>query len=155
MSNIIKAFINIVNNHAIDIAHITKGNNRANNMGEGLETYIQNIFADTHNETNEHTRLEQLEKIYSYQGNKNNPPDLILKNSDAIEIKKLESKNSAIALNCSYPKAKLYANSPMITNACKACEEWDVKDSSKVWSEVDTKQSDFKSRNIKAPSLSV
>ena len=45
-----------------------------------------------------------------------------------IEIKKLESKNSAIALNSSYPKAKLYANSPMITKACKACEEWSVKD---------------------------
>jgi len=52
----------------------------------------------------------------------------MLKNSDAIEIKKLESKNSAIALNSSYPKAKLYANSPMITKACKACEEWSVKD---------------------------
>jgi len=52
----------------------------------------------------------------------------MLKNSDAIEIKKLESKNSAIALNSSYPKAKLYADSPMITKACKACEDWDIKD---------------------------
>jgi len=107
---------------------MTEGNNRANNMGEGLETYIKDIFAETTNETDAQKRLEKLEEIYSYQGNKNNPPDLILKNSDAIEIKKLESKNSAIALNSSYPKAKLYADSSMITNACKTCEEWDVKD---------------------------
>jgi len=128
MSNIIKAFINIVNKYKININNMTEGNNRANNMGEGLETYIKDIFAETTNETDAQKRLEKLEEIYSYQGNKNNPPDLILKNSDAIEIKKLESKNSAIALNSSYPKAKLYADSSMITNACKVCEEWDVKD---------------------------
>jgi hypothetical protein len=52
----------------------------------------------------------------------------MLKNSDAIEVKKLESKNSAIALNSSYPKAKLYANSPMITNACRSSENWEEKD---------------------------
>lgn len=128
MSNILKAFINIVNNYQISITNATQGNNRANNMGEGLETYIKDIFANTTNETNEQLKLEKLAITYSYQGNKNNPPDLMLKNSDAIEIKKIESKNSAIALNSSYPKAKLYANSPMITEACKVCEEWDIKD---------------------------
>jgi hypothetical protein len=128
MSNIIQAFINIVKNHSVTISTITNGNNRANNMGEGLESYIQNIFANTLHITNENERLAQFQKIYSYQGNKNNPPDLILKGSDAIEIKKLESKNSAIALNSSYPKAKLYANSPMITNACRSSENWEEKD---------------------------
>ena len=128
MSNIIKAFINIVNNYKLNISDITQGNNRANSMGEGLESYIKDIFAGTSNETVEQKRLEELSRIYSYQGNKNNPPDLMLRNSDAIEIKKLESKNSAIALNSSYPKAKLYADSPMITTACKECEEWSIKD---------------------------
>lgn len=128
MSNILKAFINIVNNYQQDISTVTNGNNRANNMGEGLEHYIQNMFASTNNVTDETLRLEKLSEIYSYQGNKNNPPDLILKNSDAIEVKKIESKNSAIALNSSYPKAKLYANSTMITKACKTCEEWTIKD---------------------------
>lgn len=128
MSNIIQAFINIVNNYETHISNMTHGNNRANNMGEGLENYIKDMFANTHTIEDETIRLEKLQSIYSYQGNKNNPPDLILKNSDAIEIKKLESKNAAIALNSSYPKAKLYANSPMITHACRDCEAWDVKD---------------------------
>lgn len=97
-------------------------------MGEGLEEYIKNAFAGTMNETNEENRLEKFSQIYSYSGNKNNPPDLILKNSDAIEIKKLESPSTAIALNSSYPKAKLYADSPMITKGCKECEEWNEKD---------------------------
>ncbi len=123
MSNILKAFINITHDYQVNIETLTHGNNRANNMGEGLEAYIKDMFADTSHETNEQKKLEIFEKLYFYQGNKNNPPDLMLKNSDAIEIKKLESKNSAIALNSSYPKAKLYANSPMITKACKACED--------------------------------
>jgi hypothetical protein len=56
MSNILKAFINIVNNYQINITNVTQGNNRANNMGEGLETYIKDIFANTINETNKQTK---------------------------------------------------------------------------------------------------
>jgi len=37
MSNILKAFINIVNNHQSNIENMTHGNNRANNMGDGLK----------------------------------------------------------------------------------------------------------------------
>lgn len=128
MSNILKAFMNIVKSNEKNIENLSSGNNRANNMGEGLEKYIQNVFANTFNESDETKKLEIFEKTFSYQGNKNNPPDLILKNSDAIEIKKLESKNSAIALNSSYPKDKLYSNSTMITKACKECEIWNEKD---------------------------
>jgi len=128
MSNILKAFTNIVQNPIINLVDYYQGRNRINNSGKALENYIQDIFAGTINENDENQRLQKLEEIFSYQGNQNNPPDLILKNSDAIEVKKLQSKNSAIALNSSYPKAKLYASSPMITNACRTCEEWDEKD---------------------------
>jgi len=128
MSNIIKAFINIVNSPIVELVDYYEGRNRINNAGKALEVYIQDAFAGTVNESDENVRLEKLADIYSYQGNQNNPPDLMLKNSDAIEVKKLQSKNSAIALNSSYPKAKLYADSPMLTKACKECEDWDEKD---------------------------
>jgi len=128
MSNILKAFINTVNSYQTNVSTLTNGNNRANNMGDGLEEFIKNIFAGTMNETNEQNRLTIFSQTYSYSGNKNNPPDLILKNSDAIEIKKLESHNTAIALNSSYPKAKLFSNSTMITTACRNCEIWKEKD---------------------------
>ncbi|MBL0687814.1 MAG: NgoPII family restriction endonuclease [Sulfurospirillum sp.] len=128
MSNILKAFINIVNNYKTNITNVRQGNNRANNIGEGLETYIKNVFANTINETNKQTKLVKLETTYSHQGNKNNPPDLILRGGDAIEIKRIESRNSAIALNSSYPKAKLDDDSQMITTDCIGCEEWVEKD---------------------------
>ena len=129
MSNILKAFINTINSYQSNVSTLTNGNNRANNMGAGLEEFIKDIFAGTINETNEQNRLTKFSQTYSYSGNKNNPPDLILQNSDAIEIKKLESHNTAIALNSSYPKAKLFSNSSMITNAWRNCEpNWTVKD---------------------------
>ena len=129
MSNILKAFINTIKSYQSNVSTMTNGNNRANNMGAGLEEFIKDIFAGTINEKNEQNRLTTFSQTYSYSGNKNNPPDLILQNSDAIEIKKLESHNTAIALNSSYPKAKLFSNSSMITTACRNCEEnWTVKD---------------------------
>jgi len=73
MSNIIKAFINIIDSSTTNISNITNGNNRANNMGEGLEAYIKDIFVSTTHETNEQIKLEKLARIYSYQCNKNNP----------------------------------------------------------------------------------
>jgi hypothetical protein len=128
MSNVIKAFLKIVTNYQANIQNVTNGNNRANNMGEGLEHYIKEMFADVSANDSQERRLEIFQETYSYQGNKNNPPDLILKNSDAIEIKKLESHATAIALNSSYPKAKLYADSTMITSACRTCETWSEKE---------------------------
>ena len=128
MSNILQAFLNIVNNPNTKLLEIEDGKNRVNNVGKALELFIQDAFANTLHENNEQTRLKRFEEIYSYQGNQNNPPDLMLKNSDAIEVKKLQSKKSAIALNSSYPKAKLYADSTMITKACKECEIWSSKE---------------------------
>lgn len=129
MSNILKAFINTINSYQSNVSTLTNGNNRANNMGAGLEEFIKDIFAGTINETNEQNRLTTFSQTYSYSGNKNNPPDLILQNSDAIEIKKLESHKTSIALNSSYPKSKLFSDSSMITSACRTCESnWSVKD---------------------------
>ena len=128
MSNILQAFLNIVHAPNLALTQEQDGRNRINNVGKALEIFIQNAFADTFHETDTQTRLSKLEKVYSYQGNQNNPPDLMLRNSDAIEVKKLQSKNAAIALNSSYPKAKLYADSPMLTKACKSCEVWESKD---------------------------
>lgn len=128
MTNILTAFCTIVDNYQMSVQHITNGNNRANNMGEGLESFIKDAFANTFNETNEQTKLETFSMVFSYSGNNHNPPDIILTNSDAIEIKKLESHNTVIPLNSSYPKSKLYSNSTMITPACRACETWVEKD---------------------------
>ena len=126
--NIITAIENIVTNPINELRSFYKNRNRANNMGEALENYVMDMFAGTLHETDEQMRLEKLSQAFSYQGNQNNPPDMIIRNGDAIEVKKIESKGSSLALNSSYPKAKLFANSPMITAACRDCKQWKEKD---------------------------
>jgi len=128
MSNILSAISNIIANPIVELKDFYFGRNRVNSMGEALESYIKDVFADTLHETDERKKLERYERTFSYTGNQNNPPDVMIRGGDAIEVKKIESHGSQLALNSSYPKAKLYANSDMITNACRDCEDWDEKD---------------------------
>ncbi|MDR2531169.1 MAG: NgoPII family restriction endonuclease [Oscillospiraceae bacterium] len=97
-------------------------------MGDALEEYVKDVFAGTVSEQNGDTRLKRFNEVFSYLGNQNNPPDIILRGSDAIEVKKIENAGSSLALNSSYPKAKLFSTSPMITAACRSCESWTEKD---------------------------
>ena len=129
MTNLLKAIANIVENPIMDLVSFYKGSNRANSMGDALETYVKDIFCDCVNKDN-----QEKDKLYSqnfsYLGNQNNPPDIIVKNGDAIEVKKIESLSSAIALNSSYPKNKLYADDSRITDNCRNCEAniWEQKE---------------------------
>lgn len=128
MSNIINAIINLVNNPVSELRDTYARKNRANSAGDALEEYIKDLFAGTYNTNIESDRLDRISEVFSYLGNDSNPPDAMLKHGDAIEVKKIESNNSALALNSSYPKHKLHANSPMISTACKNAEEWTEKD---------------------------
>ena len=126
--NIIDAIINIVKNPILELKEYSISHNRANSMGEALEEYIKDVFSGTLFEKDENKRMEIISEVFSYLGNTNNPPDSILRGGDAIEVKKIENKSSSLALNSSYPKAKLYSNSSMITDACRSCEKWEEKD---------------------------
>lgn len=128
MSNIINAINNMINNPVIELKDFYKSKNRANNMGEALEEYIKDLFANTINFNNEQQRLQKISEVFSYLGNQNNPPDSILRFGDAIEVKKIEGKNASLALNSSYPKHRLYSDSSLITEACRHCEDWKEKD---------------------------
>ena len=124
MSNIIDAIINIISNPVIKITDYSKSHNRANNMGEALEEYVKDVFANTVGENDQAIRNRALQSVFSYSGNQNNPPDMMLRNGDAIEVKKIENKNSQLALNSSYPKCKLYKNSSMISEGCRKATDW-------------------------------
>lgn len=125
--NIINAIYNIVNNPVVELVSYYQGKNRANNVGDALEEYIKDLFANTFN-TPENERLEKINEVFSYLGNNSNPPDAMLRGGDAIEVKKIESNGSSLALNSSYPKHTLKSNSPMISTSCRNAENWTEKD---------------------------
>lgn len=129
MSNIIKAIYNIYNCPIYQTGKHYRSKTRANNMGDALEHFIKDSFANSY-ELGEADAIKAHSNIFSYLGNQNNPPDAILKNGDAIEVKKIESPASALALNSSYPKSKIYRDSNMLTIDCKKCDNgnWEEKD---------------------------
>ncbi|WP_414620577.1 NgoPII family restriction endonuclease [Calothrix sp. CCY 0018] len=128
MANILKAIKTIIENPISDLVNYYQGKNRINSVGDALECFIKDIFSEALDENDLNLKNQKYSEAFSYIGNQNNPPDIILKNSDAIEVKKIESLKSSIALNSSYPKCKLYSDEPMITNSCRKCEDWQEKD---------------------------
>lgn len=128
MTNILQAVRVIVNNKILDVASFYRSKNRINAVGDALEAFIKDTFANTLGETNENRRNEVYSELFSYSGNANNPPDLIIKGGDAIEVKKVGVGTAKIALNSSYPTAKLFGDSLMITTTCRNCEAWTEKD---------------------------
>lgn len=127
MKNIIDAIVTLVQRNDFNLLNSHVGNNRANNMGEALEIYAKNLFADSF-DCSESERLEKWAETFSYIGNNNNPPDFMLKFGDAVEVKKIESNAAALALNSSYPKHTLKSSITLISNACRDAEDWTEKD---------------------------
>lgn len=127
LMNIINAIINLINNPITTLVTHYTSSNRANQAGDALEEYIKDLFAGSFN-LSELERIKQHSETFSYLGNNSNPPDAMLKNGDAIEVKKIENNNSSLALNSSYPKCKIYSNSQMISKGCRDAEDWKEKD---------------------------
>lgn len=125
--NLLNAFISINNFGSMDVsAYSSKYLNRVNSAGEQLEYYVRDAIAGSFTSTNKDAVYN---KAYSYLGNQNNPPDVIIKGGDAFEIKKINSRSADIALNSSPPKDRLYSTDPRITSACVNCEpNWKVKE---------------------------
>lgn len=127
-TNILVAINNIVENPITNLGSFYSARNRINNVGEALEIYIKDVFANSVNVPSLEEKYRIYDKVFSYFGNQNNPPDIMIRGGDAIEVKKIESATAGLALNSSYPKNRIYSDSPMITSSCKNCEEWKVKD---------------------------
>ncbi len=128
MGNVLEAIYNISQLKKRSIKSITFGSNRANNMGEGLEEFVKDAFSGMFNTVDKNERNLAYNNTFSFQGSKRNPPDLMLRNGAAIEVKKTESLTSELQLNSSHPKSKLTSTSKFITKKCKECEVWTEKD---------------------------
>ena len=129
-NNILRAILNIVAFGDNDLkSYASTYLNRINAVGEQLEFYIKDAIA-TSFKLPQAQKQSTYSKVFSYLGNQNNPPDMIIKNSEAFEIKKIETAFASLALNSSPPKNKLRAGDIRITEACRNCENlaWKEKD---------------------------
>lgn len=128
MTNILEAIFNITQHSTYVIRNHSSGRNRVNNIGDGLETFVKDAFSNTFQVETEMERLNRYAEEFSWFGNQNHPPDIMIKGGDAIEVKKIQNPTANLALNSSYPKSIVVSSSAMITESCRCCEEWAQKD---------------------------
>ena len=99
--------------------------NVVSEQGNPLEKFVRASFCGIPDTKRNNMSSDD---VFCFQGQKNHPPDAMLRNAgDAIEIKKVEGI-STIHLNSSLPKQRLYADDKMITNKAVECEEWKSRD---------------------------
>jgi len=128
MANLLKALSNIAENPTTHITNFIYPSNRINSIGAAFELYVKDLFCKTLEVDNYNDKYQAHQQAFSYMGAQNQPPDFMIVGGDAVEVKKTKSFKSNIALNSSYPKAKLYRDSQYINKNCRECEDWDVKD---------------------------
>src|SRR4030042_2446321 len=102
---------------------------RINAVGEQLEFFVKDAIANSFTLPSD-KKDKAYSDVFSYLGNQNNGPDIIINEGDAFEIKKIENTSAALALNSSPPKDVLLSSDIRITDACRKCEKdlWKQKD---------------------------
>lgn len=127
-TNILKAIKTIVDSGIPDVIEYYRSENRINSVGDALEDFAKDIFADSISISDRCEKAKAHRSVFSWGGNANNPPDFMIRGGDAVEVKKITTPTARIALNSSYPSAKLFADSLMILTDCRKCEDWTEKD---------------------------
>jgi hypothetical protein len=129
MSHVLTAIKNILAGQHFSLKDQAVGVNRINRQGEAFEVFMRRAFANDFTATSEVELTKRTQTVFSYASSGSNPPDLILRGGDAIEIKKFEKVVSTIQLNSSYPKAFLDSDYSLLTEECRKCEpNWIRKD---------------------------
>ena len=100
-----------------------------NKRGNPLDFFVRDALCNSFTIKNPKTKMDIYLKEFSHFGDQNNPPDIMIKGDDALEVKKVEKfGGGSIALNSSYPKNKLHKSDSMLTEKCRMSERWDEKD---------------------------
>lgn len=66
MTNILEAILNIAKNPIYEIRNHYSGRNRMNNVGEALETFIKDAFANTIQTENETEKMLRYNEEFSW-----------------------------------------------------------------------------------------
>lgn len=148
-TNILKAIKVVVDSGIPNVIDFYKSENRINAVGDALELFAKDIFANSVKIKDKNKKDAEHIKVFSWGGSANHPPDFMIKGGDAVEVKKITSLTARIALNSSYPSAKLFSSNPLIIPSCRDCEVWDEKDIIYFIGCIDSKKTG-KSQNTKS-----
>tara|TARA_A100000164_G_C21897719_1_gene768856 strand:- start:187 stop:1020 length:834 start_codon:yes stop_codon:yes gene_type:complete len=130
MFNTLDGYIRLVKTNIVQVNTHEESSIRINRVGDSLERYVKDGFCNIlDKDLDDNKRQESYNEIFSYTGTQNQPPDLMIKAGDAIEVKKFKSLNPReIQLNSSPPRVKLSSEDPMLSERARNCENWIQKD---------------------------
>ena len=94
--------------------------------GKPFEIFAKNMFAGSLGALSSHVDAA-WQKTFSWLGSDNAPPDFMIWNGDAVEVK-VHGSTTQIQLNSSPPKRSLKATDTRIEQDCRECEIWVEKD---------------------------
>jgi hypothetical protein len=99
-----------------------------NSAGERMEYFIKDLLAKSINKESADEKAAEHKKYLSWLGSQNHPPDLMIRDGPAIEVKKSRGKHRKLQLNSSTPRIKLRADMDRVNSDCANCEDWSEKD---------------------------
>ena len=95
-------------------------------QGKPFEIFAKNMFAECLGALSSHVDAA-WERTFSWRGSANHPPDFMVREGDAVEVK-IHGGVGQIQLNSSPPKRTLKVTDPRIQEGCRTCEDWSEKD---------------------------
>lgn len=103
-----------------------------NSSGERMEYLIKDLLADSIDKESADEKAAEHKKYLSWLGSQNHPPDLMIRDGPAIEVKKSGGKHRKLQLNSSTPRTKLRSDMKRVNSDCTTCEDdiggWKEKD---------------------------
>ena len=132
VTNILQAISNISKSKDLKLVNykeIKAEKNIIQKQGAGLEIFIKDSFCGIPvGSTPKEKRIQNYRKEFSDTGHQNNPPDAMIREGDAIEIKKItdttqNASGGVIPLNSSPPKTILTNSDKNIQKETKECEK--------------------------------
>ena len=101
-----------------------------NSVRKQIKYYVKDAISGSLKTEKEKKESEPDKRVFSYLGNKNNPPDMIIKDGDAFIIKIIQTYKSSLTFTNSPPKDHLNWNDPWILKNCRTVDggQWTSKD---------------------------
>ena len=95
-----------------------------------IEYYVKDAISGSFQSVKNKKATDRYQEVFSYIGNKNKPPDMIIKGGDALVIKIINTYKGSFTINNSPPKDRIMWNDPWIIKNCRMIDggQWNSKD---------------------------
>ena len=130
--NILTAIKNISNFKTNNMGEYFKdyAGNKIKTVRQQMEYYVKDAISGSFNSVKDKKPTDRYNGVFSYLGNKMQPPDMIIQGGDALVIKTIKTYKGSFTINNSPPKDRLMWNDSWIIKNCRRIDggQWTSKD---------------------------